>query len=175
MLTRLAGTLQERVAVAPEPVIVALLEHAGSDLLCYRAAEPMRLVRQQEVLWQPWLDWLQATHGVGLLATSGVMPVAQPADAMVRLREVLLELPPAILTGLGAIVPELGSLVLGLAVAGGALEPARAVELARLDHAFQAQLWGLDPGNEAETARLRADVALTARFMVLAGEEPDRE
>lgn len=168
VLTRLAGSLQERVAGAPEPVVATLLKHAGSDLLCYRAAAPVRLVEEQEAGWQPWLDWLQVRHGVRLQVTSGVMPIAQDPPEMARLRALLLGLPTARLTGLAAMVPELGSLVLGLAVADEALEPKHAMRLARLDHAHQARLWGTDDASEAEAARIAVDVALAARFMTLA-------
>nr|WP_321986689.1 ATP12 family protein [uncultured Lichenicoccus sp.] len=169
VLTRLAGSLQEHVAVAPAEVAAALLSHAGTDLLCYRAAEPRRLAEEQAALWQPWLDRLERRHGIRLLMTSGVMPIVQNRAAMERLGALLRALPPATLAGLGAMVPDLGSLVLGLAVVAAELEPALAVELARLEQTFQARLWGADAANEAETRRLHVDVALAARFVTLAG------
>ncbi|WP_171034053.1 ATP12 family protein [Lichenicoccus roseus] len=168
VLTGLAGSLQERVAPAPRAIVDLLHAHAATDLLCYRASSPASLVQQQEGLWQPWLDWLEHRHGVRLAVTSGVMPIGQDTGSMARLHRMLCRQSPVTLTGLGAMVPVLGSVVLGLAVASGELESMRAVELARLDESFQARLWGMQPETEAATGRMRIETALAARFISLA-------
>ena len=43
--TRLAGTAIDRVRPRREAIITGLLAYAGSDLLCYRAAQPPELVQ----------------------------------------------------------------------------------------------------------------------------------
>jgi chaperone required for assembly of F1-ATPase len=168
VLTALAGTLQERVAPEPERSAQMLMAFANSDLLCYRATQPDSLVSRQANEWQPWLDWLHAAHGVRMTVTAGLMPVSQPEPVLAGLGRVLGGVSPAALTGLGVIVPALGSLVLGLALAERRLDAATAFRLARLDEDFQASRWGADPEDEARAARLHADVAIAARFMELA-------
>lgn len=167
-LTRLAGTAQERIAPDPAPVAEALAKYAETDVLCYRAEHPLPLVVRQAREWQPWLDWLQTNHGARLQPTQGVAPIAQDEAALGIVRDVLLEQPAPVLAALGVAVPALGSVVLGLALAEGALGPQRAYELANLDELYQAEQWGADEWAALRRTHLAADVALAARFIELA-------
>jgi chaperone required for assembly of F1-ATPase len=96
------------------------------------------------------------------------MPHQQPAQALVRLREVVADCTPWHLAGLGVAVPALGSLILGLALAQQCLEPNTAHELALLDELFEVQNWGVDTLAEARRQQIRQDISDAARFMALA-------
>ena len=166
-LTRIAGTAQERVAPDPAQTADALARYADSDVLCYRVDTPVALAEWQAEQWQPWLDWTEQRHGAKLRVTSGLMPVTQPPDALAALRRALDSRPAFELAGLGILVPAFGSLVLGLAVADGALLPEQAHRLALLDELFQVEKWGED--REAVTRRraLLSDIEQAARFIAL--------
>jgi chaperone required for assembly of F1-ATPase len=167
-LTRLAGTAQDRIAPNPAPVAEALAAYAETDVLCYRAEHPLPLVMRQAQAWEPWLDWLAVTHGARLVATEGVSPIKQGEAAVAAVRSVLRAQPAPILAGLGIAIPALGSLVLGLALAEGALDAGRAYELAHLDELFQAERWGDDAWATRRRTDVAADVTLAARFIELA-------
>lgn len=167
-LTRLAGTAQERVAPDPVPVAEALARYAETDLLCYRADHPTPLVVRQAREWQPWLDWLERAHGARLQPVAGIIHVPQDPAALDAVRGVLLAQPAPVLAGLGIAIPALGSATLGLALAEGVLDPARALALASLDELFQAEQWGEDAWAARRRADVATDVALAARFMDLA-------
>ena len=166
-LTRLAGTLQERIAPDPVPMMVELARYGQTDLLCYRASHPEALVRRQEESWQPWLNWAEQAVGAHLRVTEGVMPVSQESRALAALAEAVAAQDPPALAALGIAVPALGSLVLGLAMAAGRLDARSAHQLACLDEIFQEELWGRDPAT-AECRRIQGDeVALAGRFLEL--------
>ncbi|MCS6932306.1 MAG: chaperone, ATP12 [Acetobacteraceae bacterium] len=166
-LTRLVGTAIERIAPDPSPTVAALAAYAETDLLCYRA-EDARLAERQAREWQPLLDWAALALDAPLRVTVGLMPVPQPAGSVGAIRAVLAARPPLMLAALGAAVPALGSVVLGLALAEGRLDAAEAARLAMLDETFQAELWGEDAEAAARRAAIRADLALAARLMALA-------
>jgi chaperone required for assembly of F1-ATPase len=166
-LTRLVGTAIERVAPDPAPMVEGLARYAETDLLCYRA-EDARLAARQVAEWQPWLDWAALALDAPLRVTSGIVAVAQPPDALAALRRAFAAEPPLVLAALGVAVPALGSAVLGLAMAAGALEPERAHEVASLDERFQREAWGEDAEATAMLAARAADVALAARAIALA-------
>src|SRR6185436_2674186 len=65
-LTRLAGTAQQRIAPDTAPTVDAIARYAESDLLCYRAEGPEKLVERQAREWQPWLDWVAAKYDAPL-------------------------------------------------------------------------------------------------------------
>ena len=166
-LTRLAGTAQLRIVPDPAPVATAIAAYGETDLLCYLADTPPTLVERQHRAWQPWLDWARCELGVALIATEGVMFVPQHPAALAALHRAVMAENGWVLAGLGIIVPALGSLVLGLAVARGALRAADAAELARVDETFQAELWGTDPEAERRRSHIDADIAHAARFVEL--------
>lgn len=169
-LTRIAGSMIEKVAPARDHSIAVLTGYGQHDLLCYRAASNDPLATRQAESWQPWLDWLATRHDARLVTTHGMMPVPQSEDAIAALRRTLAAQPDAILAALGVAVPALGSLTLGLALADGALNPDQAVELATLDERAQMARWGEDTAILDRIATMAADVTDASRFMVLALE-----
>ncbi len=171
-LTRIAGTAQERVAPDPEPTIAAIAAYGETDLLCYRAAAPEALVRRQEQLWQPWLAWAARVHDAHLRVTSAISHVTQPPAALAALRAAVARRPAFELAGLGILVPATGSLVLGLAVADGAMDAAQAHELAALDELFQAEQWGEDHEAAKRRHHVAEDIAIATRFIRLSSAPP---
>ncbi|MDA8253768.1 MAG: hypothetical protein M0Z28_31960, partial [Rhodospirillales bacterium] len=71
------------------------------------------------------------------------------------------------LAALGVAVPALGSVVLGLALAEGALTAAEAHALATLDETYQEEFWGSDAQALARRRQIGDDVALAGRFLEL--------
>lgn len=165
-LTRLLGTAQDRVAPDPAAMAEGLARYAETDLLCYRAEDPVLAVMQARE-WQALLDWAAEAHGARLVVTEGLMPVSQPPESLARLRGALGAFGVEELAALGLAVPALGSLVLGLALSAGRVAAAEAHRLATLDETFQETRWGEDPEALARRARALADVALAERFLAL--------
>lgn len=149
-LTRAVNSVVEKVAPQFGAVADMLGEYAGTDLLCYRAAEPAALLARQVEAWDPILDWMTDTMGIRLVTTHGVMPVKQDADALHVLRARLDALDPYQLTALHDLVTLPGSLVLGLAVFDGRLNADTAHDMSMIDEEYQAEVWGRD--NEAGQA-----------------------
>ncbi len=167
-LTRLAGTAQQRIAPDPAPTVDAIARYAESDLLCYRAEKPEALVQRQTREWQPWLDWAAQTYDAPPLRVStGVAYVKQHRGAVATLRQVVADLDVPALAALGVAVPALGSLVLGLALAAGKLDAAKAHALGCLDELFQAEEWGEDAEAVARRQSIAEDIALADRFLRL--------
>lgn len=167
-LTPLAGAALDRIAPDPASVRSGLLAYGRADLLCYRAADPASLAAHQHQSWQPWLDWAEASTGARLTVTHGIIAVDQPAAALDCLADRLAALDCWTLAGLGVIVPALGSLVLGLAVAGDAIAPSEAHALAMLDETWQERNWGADPETLARRTLIAAEIASAAMFVKLA-------
>lgn len=166
-LTRIAGTGQERIAGNPEPVILELAQFGQSDLLCYRAPHPPALAALQAEQWQPWLDWAAARFGARLAVTAGIVHVPQDPEALAALAGAVAGLDPLALAALGVMVPALGSLVLGLAVASGELSAGEAFRLSTLDERFQEEFWGADDLAVQRRGRIAAEVAVAGHLLEL--------
>lgn len=168
LLTRLAGTLQERIAPDPEPTIAALSAYGATEMICYRASGPEALARREQALWQPWLDWARETLGAALEVTTGVMPIAQPEAPLAALRRAVAQSDGPALAALGVTVPALGSLILGLAVVRGEIGVAEAAAAGFVDELFQAECWGEDAHAAERRAEITSEVAMAERFVRLA-------
>lgn len=166
-LTRLAGTAQDRIVPAPGPVAAALSEYAESDLICYRAEHPADLVRRQAAAWDPWLGWAAESLGARLRPVTGIVHGAQDPAALEAVRRAMAAQPVLSLAALSIAVPLLGSAVLGLALADGALDAAAAHEAAALDELFQVEKWGEDTEATTRRAGVLEDITLAERFIRL--------
>lgn len=164
-LMQLAATALDRVAPNRAAVIEELLRFAGTDLLCYRAETAGELRDRQARVWQPVLDWAAERFQASLCVTHGIMPIAQPDDALAALRRALEGLDDWRLTALQAATAATGSLLLGLALIDGRLDAAQAFAAAQLDELYQAEMWGDDEEAEERRERLRLDIDATARLV----------
>lgn len=165
--TRAANAAIDKVAPQQAEVAALIAEYGGTDLLCYRAEAPEELICRQSAAWDGWLDWAQARFGAGLSVTAGVIPVPQPPEALAALSARVAAMTPFELAALHDLVGITGSLVLGLAVAEGALSAAEAWDLARIDETWQIEQWGDDEEAAELAARKREALLAAERFWQL--------
>ena len=166
-LTRLAATGLDRVTTQRARVIEDTAKYAGSDMLCYRASEPETLVKRQQAIWQPLLDWADERYGARLVIVEGLAFVEQPADAVARLREAVAMHSDLGLSALYNLTHISGSLIVALAVAEGHLAAADAFAAAQLDELYQIERWGEDPIATKRHEGIRHDIEAGARFLAL--------
>lgn len=170
-LTRIANSAIDGVAPRREPVVDDIARYAGSDLVCYRAGEPERLVREQAEAWDPVLDWAAHLLGARFILSEGVMHVAQPerATAAVR-RRIEAETSPFRLAALHVMTTLTGSVLIALAHAAGALTVEQAWAAAHVDERFQESLWGEDETALSRRAGRELDFRAASAVFRLAGK-----
>ncbi len=168
-VTRMANSAIDKVAVQFDEVAGLLAAYGESDLLCYRATGPVELIARQSAAWDPLLDWAAAVLGAPLVATAGVVHVAQPPGSIAALRARLFALTPFQLATMHDLISISGSLILGFAVAGQRLTAAEAFSISRIDEQWQAEKWGEDEDAAALEALKRAALIEAARFWNLCG------
>lgn len=166
-LTRLAATGLDRVTSQRARVIDDTAKYGGSDMLCYRAGGPETLVKRQQEIWQPLLDWAAERYGARLIVVEGLAFVEQPADAVARLREAVATHSDLGLSALYNLTHISGSLIVALAVAEGHLAAADAFAAAQLDELYQVERWGKDPIATKRHEGIRHDIEAGARFLAL--------
>lgn len=143
--TRLVNTAVDGVAADPQAVLEDVLRFTASDLLCYRAEGPDRLVARQADAWDPVLDWVRSALGARFLLAEGVMHIEQPRESIgavglhLRQRE-----EPLRLAAIHVITTITGSALLALALEAGEIEAEAAWAAAHVDEDWQAEQWGQD-------------------------------
>ncbi|MFQ5438604.1 MAG: ATP12 family chaperone protein [Paracoccaceae bacterium] len=166
-MTRRANAAIDKVTPQRAEVAAMLSQFGGTDLLCYRARDPAALAERQAKAWDPLLDWAGEKYGARLRVTTGVVPIAQPLDALERLARAVHALAPFALTGFHDLVTASGSLVIGLAALCGAFPTGELWELSRLDEIWQEEQWGQDDDATRSAIRRETDFRESVRFVSL--------
>lgn len=156
-LTRLLNSAIDGVADKMDEVAAEIVRYAGSDLVCYRAGEPERLVEAQAAAWDPVLDAARERLGARFVLAQGVMFVEQPLASLDAVAaRVSRECDPAALAALHVATTLSGSALIALALAEGVLDADAAWEAAHVDELHQERIWGEDA-----IARARRDARAT--------------
>ena len=143
-MTRLVNSAIDRVAPEMAAVRAEIVKYAGSDLLCYRADGPERLVERQDEVWSPLIAWAREALGARFVLAEGIVHVRQSEAALAAIARAVEPLDALSLAALSTITTLTGSAILALAVARGRLTGAEAWAAAHVDEDFQASLWGVD-------------------------------
>jgi len=169
-LTGLSNAAIDRVAADRDAFVASLAAYGDGDVLLYRAEHPADLVRRQDEVWNPILDWAERRYGVEFELAQGVIHKAQPSATLARLRAALAERSDFALAALQPLVTISGSLVIALALAEGHLDVERAWTAGQLDELYQVEQWGEDDlALTARTARRVSFDAAAAMLSLLAG------
>ena len=166
-LTGLANAAIDRIAPDPEAFAHSLALFGESDLLCYRAQAPQRLVDRQAERWDPIIAWARRRYDIDLEVVCGVIHRPQSSAALNQLRHAVHARSPFELAGLSPIVTVSGSLVIALALAEGGVDLATAWAAASLDEAWQIEKWGEDSEAVKALEARRRDFEAGCRFLTL--------
>lgn len=166
-LTRLVNSAIDGVTGREAAVIDDILNHAGADLLCYRASGPEGLLVRQAEAWDPVLAWAAGALGAPLSLAEGVMHVPQPEASLAALRTEIAALDAYALAALHVMTTLTGSALLPLAVARGELSPEAAWEAAHVDEDWQISQWGEDAEAQMRRETRKADFDAAARLLAL--------
>lgn len=172
LLTKLANTAIDRAEPLREDILRELGAYAASDLICYRAAEPIELRARQQAGWDPLLDWASDAFGARLTTTHGVGHIEQDTSAVAALERHLQAQDRWRLIAIQSATMLTGSLILALAMAEGRLSAAQAFKLSTIDEAFQAEKWGPDHEAQKRAQQHAAELAAAALFLSLLSDSP---
>lgn len=166
-LTRFANTAIDAVADALGAVAADIAAYAASDLLCYRADGPEKLIQLQARHWDSVLAWAARELDAPFITVTGVMPIAQPAAAISAVAAALEPHEAFRLTALHVLTTLSGSAILALAHARGALDADAAWAAAHVDEDYQISLWGEDEEAAARRMARRAEFDAASRMLTM--------
>jgi chaperone required for assembly of F1-ATPase len=166
-LTGLANAAIDRVAPDREAFAAALARYGETDLLCYRAEGPAKLVGRQQTLWDPILAWARQRYDIELRVVTGVLHQPQPPEAVSRIARAVAARDAFELAGLSPLVTVGGSALIALALHERAIELEEAWAAASLDDQWQLDQWGEDKEARLALENRRQDFEAGLRFLEL--------
>lgn len=171
-MTRMVNSAIDGVAENVAAVVDDLVKYADSDLVCYRAGEPARLVADQAAAWDPILNWARDALGARFVLSQGVTYVGQDEAAVAAIHAAVEQSAarsPFALAALHVMTTLTGSVLIALAHAAGRLTAEEAWAAAHVDERFQERVWGEDEQALARRAARQADFLAASRLYALAG------
>ena len=167
-LTKLCNTAIDRVLGREGIIADDIASYAGSDLVCYRADSPPKLVARQAAAWDPVLTWARTELKAAFTLAQGVIPKAQPADSLARARAALDGFDCFALCALHNMTTLTGSALMALAHARGFRDLEATWTAAHVDEDFQIEAWGSDAEAEARREHRWRDMQAAGALLVLA-------
>jgi chaperone required for assembly of F1-ATPase len=171
-LTQLATTVADRVRRERDAIIRNTAAYIESDLVCYRAEEPDYLVLAQSEQFDSALEWFEERTGLSLAVVRGVLPVAQPPQALEIAIAQLVDKSDEAVAVAHLAVSLTASFVLGLRFAEGIATAAELFEAGFIDELYQQEKWGRDTEATARLEAIRQELEvldtyrdLTANFL----------
>ena len=166
-LTGLANAAIDRVAPDKEKFARGLAVFGESDLVCYRAEGPQRLVERQSERWDPIIAWARRRYDIDLEVVCGIIHRPQPKGALDQLAQAVDARSPFELAALSPLVTVSGSLVVALALAEGGIDLETAWAAASLEEQWQIEQWGEDSEAMKALEARRRDFEAGYRFLAL--------
>ena len=88
-LTRYVFTAFDRVRKNRDSIINEIVRYAETDLLCYRVASPQELVKKQNELWQPVLDWSKYKYDIELVTSIEIQSIFQDPKSLEKVFQII--------------------------------------------------------------------------------------
>lgn len=165
-LTRLANSIIDGVADAQDRVAAEAQKYLETDLVCYRADAPEKLVARQAAAWDPILAFAREEWGARFVCGQGLVFVQQPEAALAAACAAIPR-DPWRLGAFHALTTLTGSALIALAVLHGRLSAEQAWAAAQVDEDWNMEQWGADDPAQARRALRFAE--LQAACLVLRG------
>lgn len=162
-LTQILNTKIDRITGARANLTPELLKFFNTDLLCYPAPGPEKLVVHQNALWSPWRDWFAGKFGKSLETTTGLGALTHPPELHDKIKDEVEAMNDDRFTIFQIATPLAGSIVLGLAFTQGAASADDLMKAAFTEEDFKSELYneeqyGPDPLTEKKRVASRRDL-----------------
>lgn len=162
--TRLAFTALDAVPLHRKATAAEVARYAGTDLICYFADHPRKLIERQEAGWQPLLRWAHETLGLEFVRGQGIVHAQQPPATIAAVERIAESLDDVSLAGLAFGAGLFGSVVIALALQRGHINGDDAFRLSRIDETFQEEQWGVDAEAAARADAVAVDAVMLERW-----------
>jgi len=193
-LMTLAATAADQVRGIESKVALAMADYLDTDQVCFREplvardgppridvpdslmgrvsstqADRAQRLRDEQARWcDPIVTWATKRFGQEVALHEGVMSYGQGQELHAAVRAYLENLGAERLTGVEAIVSTSKSMLLGLALAEGAISVDHAVRACRVEEDFQMHEWGLvEGGHDLDTSGVAASLHAPALWIQL--------
>lgn len=164
-ITRLMNVVLDKAADVRAEMVAEIQKYASTDLLCYMVSSPAPIVKKQDELWQPVLDWVKSEHGLEFVIILDSLETAQTNETLEKIGDIANGMDDLYLTTFIFMTQVLGSAILALALLKGTLDAETAFKAIRIEEDHNATIWGYDDEDLQKSSLKRKDIEAVANFL----------
>jgi len=154
----LLSTAIDRVREEKNSYINDIINFIDTDLICYRADNPIDLVSFQNKHWDPVIILIEKYINNNVGVFKGVMPSQQNSKVHHKIKNLVVGLNDVQISVLHRITNLIGSVFLALCILKKDLSNKQAFELSFLDELWQAENWGYEEDASAKRKKIRTEL-----------------
>ncbi len=154
----LLSTAIDRVSEEKNSYINDIINFIDTDLICYRADNPIDLVSHQNKQWDPIISLIEKYINTKVGVFKGVMPSQQNLKVHHEIKNLVVELSNVQISVLHRITNLIGSIFLALCILKKDLTNKQAFELSFLDELWQAENWGYEEDASEKRKKIRTEL-----------------
>ena len=154
----LLSTAIDRVREEKNSYINDIINFIDTDLICYRADNPIDLVSHQNKYWDPIVSLIEKYINTKVSVFKGVMPSQQNSKVHHKVKNLVVELSDIQISVLHRITNLIGSVFLALCILKKDLSNKQAFELSFLDELWQAENWGYEEDASTKRKKIRTEL-----------------
>ena len=154
----LLSTAIDRVREEKNSYINDIINFIDTDLICYRADNPIDLVSHQNKQWDPIISLIEKYINTKVSIFKGVMPSQQNSKVHDKVKNLVVELSDIQISVLHRITNLIGSVFLALCILKKDLSNKQAFELSFLDELWQAENWGYEEDASTKRKKIRTEL-----------------
>lgn len=154
----LLSTAIDRVREEKNSYINDIINFIDTDLICYRADNPIDLVSHQNKYWDPIISLTEKYVNTKINVFKGVIPSQQNSKVHHEIKNLIVELSDVQISVLHRITNLIGSVFLSLCIIKKDLTNKQAFELSFLDELWQAENWGYEEDASAKRKKIKNEL-----------------
>jgi chaperone required for assembly of F1-ATPase len=154
----LLSTAIDRVREEKNSYINDIINFIDTDLICYRADNPIDLVSFQNKHWDPIILLIEKYINAKVSVFKGVMPSQQNSKVHHEIKNLVEKLSDVQISVLHRITNLIGSVFLALCILKKVLSNKQAFELSFLDELWQAENWGYEEDASVKRKKIRTEL-----------------
>jgi|TARA_R110002126_G_scaffold3263_2_gene18610 chaperone required for assembly of F1-ATPase len=162
-VTQYCYTALDYIPKNRDEIIKTILNFLDTDLTCYRAETPTKLVQQQAAAWDPFLVWFKNQFSYSLQTTTGLSALKQDGAAHKAVHVHVHSLSDEQLAIAQALTAACGSLIMALCFVKGDAKKDAVFTASFVEELYQGAIYdedryGIDPTQDKQRARLNSDL-----------------
>ena len=154
----LLSTAIDKVREEKNSYINDIINFIDTDLICYRADNPIDLVAHQNKHWDPIISLIEKYINTKVSVFKGVMPSQQNSKVHHKVKNFVVELSDIQISVLHRITNLIGSVFLALCILKKDLSNKQAFEFSFLDELWQAENWGYEEDASVKRKKIRTEL-----------------